>query len=734
MFRFRSPKIVTPYCKPSSYSSIIYYCQERTVYRSFGILFYSSIRKYSNLQTTRDLEVEYPKVEEQTELTSFVKENFENLTNNDRNKRSSKSKKRTQKKQELSSPEENFDEKLRTGSQRLKRNTVKSASEKNKSKLKKLKPIENTSKTKIYEPKIHANDTAAKDKYINSLKLVHKKIKNRPFLEDQKYEIKDRIDIVDSKLCAKLLIVVDDVLQRLMPSLQKYKGCDLIDLNPGACIWSSKLHDLLEPRKHMLVEPHYENYMPFLKPLIDKVNSKYQLVKGNGMDWSYLETVLTPEYLPEQQVLSVGDPRLEVTNNTILVTANIASHPVKHFLGFNSLGSLVMYQFLSAIQTNALFQKYGKVRMIIWINPCDGKIVPKNINARKKSSLEATISCEHIELIVDADQPLHKKREKRLDIERANLVLENMKKRGVEIPSGRETKILKAISAGETGLEIEELSPKCLQKELKDMEEAFAQGNFEKDLIDSDSTVNSKMRKIRRTPEYLRMCDLNRRNARQKTKSLLFFNLANQFDKILQLFKELKLATVPTEIENLKIQIQNNTSSFKAGMKSLTPIEYSAVQYLCDNRRIFYQSPPGLFWDRREMEPLTAREDEFCPNQILSLVDLKPGVLPSVSVHPEFYDTLAFLTMQMCLVPSQTLKNTLENLAPGAGDWLVSECPSLTDPLKNGCPDLELISARCITRHMMIEMCEAWLRWPFRPHRDEILHRLGSEAFYDERE
>ncbi|POS84993.1 hypothetical protein EPUL_003629 [Erysiphe pulchra] len=765
MFRTHLARSTVPYYKPEFHSGLKYFCRERTTYHSVALLLNVSTRKYSDLLHTQnkniscqlnsqldssppilnDLsqlkrkkkckEVSSPKLsentiikkKEQAESTPLTDEKEKNLIANPSQKRTIKSKRKSRNLQELTLPEEEFSNKPRKVGRKSKRSKDELNPQKIESNLEHDESIANTSKTKIEESSSCGSDRATKDKFVNSLKLAHQKIRSRPFEEEQKYEIRDRIDLVDNKLC-------DDVLERLMPSIEKYKGCDLIDLNPGACLWSSKLHDALQPRKHILVEPHFDGYMPFLKPLLEKEDSKYQLIKRNGMNWNHLEKILTPEQFPEQQALDVGDPRLEQINNTILVTANIASHPVRAYLGFTSFGSLVVYQFLSAVRTSALFQKYGRVRMLLWINPVDGKIIPKNVNARKKSSLEATLSCEHIEYIVDADLPLHKRREKRLDIERATSVLENMKKNGVKIPDGRKTRILNAIEAGETGREIEELSPKCLQKELKDMENAFAMGTYEKDVIKINPPMSPRLRKTKRSPEYLRLCDLIRRNNRQQSKTLLFLDLADKFEKILQLYKKLPLTTDATEASVIENEIQVETLAYKTAMKSLTPIEYSAVQYLCDNRRIFTQTPPGLFWDRREMEPMTAYEDEFYPNQVLSLVDLKPGFLPSVSVHPEFYDTLAFLTMQMCLVPSHSLKTALENLSPGADDWLATECPSLTDPLKNGCPDLELISARCVTSEMMIEMCEAWLRWPFRPHRDEILHRLGSVAFYDEPE
>ncbi|TQS38691.1 hypothetical protein Golomagni_00798 [Golovinomyces magnicellulatus] len=568
----------------------------------------------------------------------------------------------------------------------------------------------------------------SKDELIKFIKKAHLK-KNRSSLpENQKFDVKNRVDIVESKLC-------DDAIERLRPSLEKYKGCDIIDLNPGVGLWSHKLHKELQPRNHILMEPHPDTYKSVLDPLLESSDSKYRLVTENGMNWSRLEKVLSEKYLPHQQVLEFGDPRSEQVNNTLLVTANLACYQPRRFLGFRSLGSVVIYQFLSAIRTRALFQKYGKVRMLLWINPYDARILPKNVANRKKSSLDAAVSCSHIELIVDADEASHKKREKRLDIKGVISVVEKMKENGVRIPEGRETDILKAMRAGETGQEIEELSPKSLQKELQEMKEAYSQGDFEKDSADYEELGNSDTTGLRkRSPEYERMRELNRRHRRRIIKSYKFSDLADDYQNIQELYRKSCLIKDATKLNTIKDQIKSKKKIFKQNISSLSPNDASELQYMCDNRRAYYQEPPCLFWDRREAEPLKSFENEFYPKKTLDLMDLRPGFMPPASQDPGYYDTLSFLTMQMCLVPAQSLKETLENLAPGAQDWMLAECPSLTDPLKNGCPDLDLFSARCITSEMLVEMCEAWLRWPFRLQRDELLHRLGSEAYYEQAE
>ncbi|KAF4535259.1 S-adenosyl-l-methionine-dependent methyltransferase [Lasiodiplodia theobromae] len=89
-----------------------------------------------------------------------------------------------------------------------------------------------------------------------------------------------RADIVSPALC-------DDILSYIGPSLEKYKNCDIVDVNPGAGLWSSKIHDFLKPRRHLLLEVD-DFYTPCLQPLLDAPGSKY--IRGPATD-SVLSTL-----------------------------------------------------------------------------------------------------------------------------------------------------------------------------------------------------------------------------------------------------------------------------------------------------------------------------------------------------------------------------------------------------------------------------------------------------------
>ena len=62
--------------------------------------------------------------------------------------------------------------------------------------------------------------------------------------------------------------------------------------------FTKALHDAVQPRSHLLLEPDEELYTPYLKPLLKEQNVK--LIPKSGIVWHELQEVLTPEHLPNQ--------------------------------------------------------------------------------------------------------------------------------------------------------------------------------------------------------------------------------------------------------------------------------------------------------------------------------------------------------------------------------------------------------------------------------------------------
>ena len=150
-----------------------------------------------------------------------------------------------------------------------------------------------------------------------------------------------------------------------------------------------------------------------------------------------------------------------------------------------------------------------------------------------------------------------------------------------------------------------------------------------------------------------------------------------------------------------------------------------------DNRRALRNDPPILFWDRRFAEPLLVQDKEFFPNREMCLLDFHPKSIWPILREDNLanYDNFEYILSSLFLSQTQSVTKGLTALAHGAFEWLVPRCPSLTDPAKGGSADLESMSVRCLTQDMLRELTEAWMKWPFRPDRYELMARTGSGVY-----
>ncbi|KAJ3556895.1 hypothetical protein NPX13_g10040 [Xylaria arbuscula] len=239
---------------------------------------------------------------------------------------------------------------------------------------------------------------------------------------------KSRVNVVSDKLC-------DDILSYIGPSLERHRGCDVIDLFPGAGLWSSKLHQFLEPRSHLLLEPDAELYKPFLQPLLDQPGTT--LIPKSGIIWRELNSVLTPEFLPHQTI----PDDITARNDTLLVTANLCLHPKKRFLRFDSIARLVLHQFIDAPRTGTLFQRYGLVRMLIWATPEDmASFLPRTIQKRRRQAIECDFTLEWMQEVCGKELASeYYIRDEAIDQASLAATIERMRAANLEMPAGRES-------------------------------------------------------------------------------------------------------------------------------------------------------------------------------------------------------------------------------------------------------------------------------------------------------
>ncbi|TVY45434.1 hypothetical protein LOCC1_G007218 [Lachnellula occidentalis] len=555
-----------------------------------------------------------------------------------------------------------------------------------------------------------------------------------------------RVNIVGEELC-------DVILERMKPSLAKHEGCDIIDVNPGAGTWSRKLHEVLKPRTHILMEPDTDLYQPLLQPLLDAKDSKYVLFPKPGVIWAHLERVLSEKHLPHQKALPPDDPRLEQPNDTLLFVANLCYHPKRAFKAFGSLTTLVLHQLMSAIRSHSLFHKYGTVRMLIWVTDEERLTpLPKHVAMRKKASLESEVSCGKIEEVASSGRPVGVfRRDDRIDAEQTLKVLANMEKLGISTPEGRETSMQKHllekrdeegdipawVDDGRIGIQF--------HKVIAELEAKFAAGEFQKysDIPRSplpprneDLGPGKKLRSrapFEMTPEWLELAKLRARKKTEENRGDIIYQYALRNDEIMAMQREIYNLKGP-EYETRRKELFQLTREFKEDVAKL-PGHQTRVMVTThiDNEHLLRHDPPGLLFDRREVEPLKVERSDFFPHHELALLDFQPQAIWPIlrKDYPANYDVFEYIVATLFLFPGQSVEMGLKSLWPGAYEWLVPVCPALTNPYKGGDMDLTRFSVRCLSSEMLKEIMEGWDKWPWRPSRIELLGQLNSYESVD---
>lgn len=465
------------------------------------------------------------------------------------------------------------------------------------------------------------------------------------------------------------------------------------------------------------MEPDQALYSQWLKPLVEQPGSTYSLKRESGIIWSELETIMNDKDLPYQQAYPPGDDRLYEVNKTLLVVANLAYHPEKPYKGFASLTRMVLYQFLSAIKANSLFHRYGLVRMLLWVGDDERtKLLPRAVGNRKKAEVEMELACSNVTEIVSSTNAAvvpRLGRDPRLDFRGLPWVLRGMNDKGITIPAGRESLLAREWADGSSKVVTEyKTMPDSLSK-LKQMREQL--------LAQIGILPEEKLRQALKKYKAKRS-GLDTRYSKAET--LLELTYVDEMLVILE--QNLREATDPVVVEDIKRAIRAYRSRYdNAYRNKINAKDDDELRILIDNTRACLEQI--MFWDRREFEPLRARAEEFFPSKEMALLDLVPASLPVIREHyPESDEVLEFILAHLFLQPSKSVKAGLKSLWPGALEWLVEHCPSLTDPSKGGWMNLEKLSVRRLTAGMCQEMLEAWFEWPWRPTRFDIMQKLGS--------
>ncbi|KAF2201326.1 S-adenosyl-L-methionine-dependent methyltransferase [Delitschia confertaspora ATCC 74209] len=528
-----------------------------------------------------------------------------------------------------------------------------------------------------------------------------------------------RPQIVSPELC-------DDVLSYIGPTLERHRGCDIIDINPGAGLWSSKLHEFLQPRKHILVESNPEIFEQHLKNLVEQPGSRYKLVTGDISKFEFFEDIMKEHIRPDQPPLDPNDPRINEPNDKLLVTGSLISNPIVPGYGIKSLVRQLLLYFNEIALTHGLFHSHGRARQLFWMNNEEvSSMLPKTIVQQHKLPIIMDRLCDITEVVASESTARgtgtgNLKRDASLELESVVRSLELGKKSGFELPAHRRTSFhdfADDVSAMTNGTGI--ITPAELLDYLR---EAEASGKSTAGLLNESlrelfkeeekKTAGSRGTRTKKGEQLsiLRSTSLYVERSRETRWHVI--NLAEQIHKL-----ECDILRTSNEAQKQELQSKLDTleSEYQTRASKLSSMNRGYLAGGFDDRLAVRSPTKRLLWDRRPFEPLSSHPEEAWPKTRTALFDIMPRAIPAGTANAsEDFEYFKDLIQPLFDIPSLPLHQAVEGLAPGASE-LLKEVEALSDPEKGGRLNLNDFRVRMLTTEMVEQLSKAFREWPFRP-------------------
>lgn len=544
----------------------------------------------------------------------------------------------------------------------------------------------------------------------------------------------------------------DDALKYYGKSLEIHKGCDILDINPGAGLWSQKLHDFLQPRSHVLMEPTYERFKPFLDPLLDAPGSKYKLVQKATTHLDNYAELIAENVFPEQTRNDPQDTAQQDLNKTLLVTGMLAWDPVLPGMSFDSMAKQLYNLFSAAVRTNDYFHTYGRVRTLLWVNSGDFEpIVAKSIAKFLKNNalLEMTQSMEVIVEGARAPRGSGKAapgRSPQYEIESTVRAMQRARAHDMPLPSHREDTIHKiAVEIEEKFGGIAHIKYGWLYEYLmtKHKEgttptgllnpQQYQHADRVKELkakypdVDFEAIGNARDPKKKHTQNFFKGREDH--PAREEAHT---YSLGKSADRavVATLEKLEVIADVGEELYNKEcaaLRLADGTPERDALLKQIEALDkqwdqatsrvasnYKAVPFASLDDRISLRFPPHprLQWDARKFEPLTMQPEEAWPPNRLSLISSTPYPRPPGETA-DWYEWVHDFVYALYAIPAAPLPDALNKMQHGAAE-IMANCPALTDPDKGGRLLMKHLRVRVLTSEMVQQLVQAYRDWPFK--------------------
>jgi transcription factor 1 len=526
----------------------------------------------------------------------------------------------------------------------------------------------------------------------------------------------------------------DDIIKYIGPSLEKYKGCDIIDLNPGACLWSQKLHDFLQPRTHVLFESSPQMWSDFQRPLLDKPNSAYALFHGDMVDRKAFEELFSSGILPHQKAVDPEDPESQQPNNNLLVTGSLMWDPKAQGMGFDSLGKQLVTLFSEGAWINKRYHKYGPVRSLLWMTEEDFKgAVPRSHYMYTKYSFIMNYLTKTVQVVTPGHAPKGPAyatigRKPQYEIQSVIRAMQRGQENGMELPKHRRD-CVHEMADEIAQLNLEQGKPVDTRLSTEEMIQYLEQRVLDgKSNVGIDLERDIKAIQARQHLEVNPHLGLTLGKRNQPKKNDLGIETARYMAVLKQIRKhrvqsselaeayeemfdrECEICTMKDgpEKEEAKRALEDQSEELEAAVAAMhTALQTGVISEA--NDRITLKSPvTRLQWDARPYEPLVMQPDEVWPAKSACLIDLDPH--PRRTQRLDMIIDFAYALFQS---PNRSVKKALDSMQSGAST-LVDQVPSLTDPQQGGRLNLDHLKVSMLTNEMITDLFQAYSDWPFK--------------------
>ncbi|KAI9738274.1 MAG: hypothetical protein M1834_008772 [Cirrosporium novae-zelandiae] len=536
-----------------------------------------------------------------------------------------------------------------------------------------------------------------------------------------------RTDIVNPELC-------DQILHQLAPSLQPYRGCPIIDINPGVGLWSSKIHDLLKPRKHYLLEWEEHLYFPFLKKVLDKPGSTYCHVptsKSTARTWHVVETLLQFDSdlsLPNENHIaskesSIGKETTIDPKNLILILANLRWTATPGSRGWKSTENMEQ-ELIFRYGNNIRYQKQN-LRMLAWMSEnTQAAVLPRTIFNRGKTPPLLDLVCDYSQLV--GTKSLREfQREPSLEKHSAQIINKKMEDNNIVIP---ETRRFQLPDDDESRFKYHSHRNKPEKPgwldTLTELEEAFRNGEFQ------EGPGNYRGSKSKVDPRWIRLRTLRNLQKCNTKRYAEVDNMLEQEAEALKLLQEIRDLDLDEQSRAARIKefstIRENISNW---LKKEPKSQTERFWVRSDERRAFFQKPPVLMWDRRPAEPLVANNEEFFPKIPLSLVDFRPRPNAAESL-PTAVDEV-YLSHVLDVLYARPKDSALKIMSRLINEEtarnILKEFIGLKDDSQCDYPALEDLTIRSLNDKTLKKIIDAYLMSPFKPDREYLWSTKSKE-------